>query len=917
MENRTPLLTFAAEEMQRFLSQATCKNIPIVTRPSQGVTSMVLGDCALARAAGLDVSKLASEGFYIKRIGEDIYLLGLDAPRADPKANPWGMWLHRGSLNAVYDFLERFVGIRFYFAGKYGTIVPSVSKLELPDEIDIMDRPDLIGRTNYSGPKSKWYEKDRIYLGSIEGKNLNLLRHRYSDGHIPFGHGLFYLDLIVRFGNSHPEYFALTKDGRRYKEADHVHPGQICFSSGVVEEIYQDAKAFLTGKPASSRRLSTPNWNPNFGYGEFVSVMPVDWLYWCCCERCAKIAPGERAYQNDAKAAQAISNHVWQYTADIARRLKAEHVDGIVTQMAYGPLKRLPECAMPENVSVQLALNGMGAPAKWEEDAKLLQQWTNKFKGKVSIWTYPGKHMSKAEMKGIPAMMHRETGKYLQYVKDYVYGVFLESETDYEIFNYLNYYTFGKLAWDMDTDLDALLEEHYKLMFGAGAQEMKLFFNELEDIWCKQITGRIVDTAYGPQMKLPSEFQLWNNILPQKKIQELNAHIDKAKLAASGDNGAIERLDFMRREMLGPIMARMEQFNKNRQMLDSWAFNVPGNVGLRPYNGDTCQVTTKVSVVDKPECLELNFDCEEPLMGQLKVDCTTKDKIGVFMDSCVEVLLNPSGDRKRYYHIGVNAKGIVADSAWQKGGNPDYSWNAMAKVLVKNTEKGYNVNISIPKNALGEIKPEGFPVNFARHRAATGEAAKQITEDNYQWSPVPGRSFHDIDQWGMMNLKPVNSSNLLKDADFDSGRLWLPTHVGEWLVWSSDYSSLKESNVLDDKVFMTGNRALHLTNKKGQNIAASQKLQGLKPNSKYKLSYFLRTRGLAQGLGAGAFLKLGAKQFAFPNVRITGDADWHQRTFDFTTPAELPSETECILSLWIWTAEGQAWFDNVSVTEMK
>ena len=152
LENRTPLLTFAAEEMQRFLSQATGKNIPIVTRPSQGVTSLVLGDCALARAAGLDVSKLASEGFYIKRIGEDIYLLGLDAPTADPKANPWGMWLHRGSLNAVYDFLERFVGIRFYFAGKYGTIVPSVSKLELPDEIDIMDRPDLIGRTSQIPP---------------------------------------------------------------------------------------------------------------------------------------------------------------------------------------------------------------------------------------------------------------------------------------------------------------------------------------------------------------------------------------------------------------------------------------------------------------------------------------------------------------------------------------------------------------------------------------------------------------------------------------------------------------------------------------------------------------------------------------------------------------------------------------------
>ena len=96
----------------------------------------------------------------------------------------------------------------------------------------------------------------------------------------------------------------------------------------------------------------------------------------------------------------------------------------------------------------------MGKPEYWASDVALLKKWCDKTGGKISIWTYPGKHMGKAEMKGIPAMMHRQTGKYLQHVKDYIYGVFLESETDYEIFNYLNYYTFAKVTWDLDTDLD-------------------------------------------------------------------------------------------------------------------------------------------------------------------------------------------------------------------------------------------------------------------------------------------------------------------------------------------------------------------------------------------------------------------------------------------------------------------------------
>ena len=215
----TPILKFAADELQRFIAEATGIKAAVVKNPSAGKVSLVLGDNKFSRAAGLDVKKLASEGFFIKRKGDMIFLVGEDDPQASPYNNRWRMWMRRGTLTAAYDFLERFLGVRFYFVGKLGTIVPKSKQLMLPVEIDIMDRPDLIGRDNYSGNQAVWYEKSNKYLGGLYGYNLSFLRQRYSDRPIPFGHGLANLDLIPRYGKTHPEYFALTPDGRRYKEA--------------------------------------------------------------------------------------------------------------------------------------------------------------------------------------------------------------------------------------------------------------------------------------------------------------------------------------------------------------------------------------------------------------------------------------------------------------------------------------------------------------------------------------------------------------------------------------------------------------------------------------------------------------------------------------------------------------------------
>ena len=148
VEQPLPVVTFAARELQSFLYRGVGKKYPVVKKPSGSRTALVLGDCPSLRKAGIDVEKLPEEGYYIVRRGKQVFLAGRDDAKRSPAQNVWQQLYKRGTLSAVYDFLERFAGARFFFAGA-GTVTPARGALYLPPKIEIMERPDMSHR-NYS-----------------------------------------------------------------------------------------------------------------------------------------------------------------------------------------------------------------------------------------------------------------------------------------------------------------------------------------------------------------------------------------------------------------------------------------------------------------------------------------------------------------------------------------------------------------------------------------------------------------------------------------------------------------------------------------------------------------------------------------------------------------------------------------------
>ena len=284
--------------------------------------------------------------------------------------------------------------------------------------------------------------------------------------------------------------------------------------------------------------------------------MGQDGMVKCLCDKC------QAAYAPDAQFATEL---IWGQTKKLAERLLAEGIPGYVTQMAYPPYRRLPAFDLPTNVLVMVAERGpWGVQYKdlWDRDNAEVAAWSKKIGRKVWLWTYPGK-WGRHRRPGIPQMTPKAYGLYFKSVKDWIFGAYAEGETDRIIYNYLNHYVFAKLMWNMDTDVDALLEEHYRLMFGAAAGEIKAYFEALEDSWMHGMTGyeAAAPTNLGPgTYNMPPKDVQWKVVYSPERIAGWRKLLETAASRVAPDSMEARRVAFVVRHFLEPLEAESRAY---------------------------------------------------------------------------------------------------------------------------------------------------------------------------------------------------------------------------------------------------------------------------------------------------------------------------------------------------------------------
>ncbi len=505
----------AAEELNFFLKGVLGEALPVVAQRTEGKTAIVLGGVqdrgGLATPQDRDGYVIEAAENVVRIFGNDDDVTDVDATAALPDEAIWQPCFRRGTLFGVYAFLERFAGVRMYFPGELGTCVPRAERIAVP-EGRIEESPAFSVR-RYGYEDGKVAPEILAGMSETDFKRLNWYRLRMETYHLRCCHG----------AKTH------------------------CLSPETWDAIYTNACAVIGGA-LGDRAL--PSETPVF------DAMPKDGLTWarhCNCEWCMENVPFSKYDIGFA------TDLVWRRTAEIAGRIKAKFPHARVSQMSYIPYARIPTNEIPDNVDVFVARRG-----PWAEGTAIgvrekgeVAAWHAKLGRKVSLWNYPDKvDCWNLEMKDIPQLAPRAWSAYYRAVAPHVTGAIAESESDRWIYNYLNYYVFSRVCWNPDSDVEAILAEHHRLMFGASAEEMAEFFDTLEKCWMK-VVAKPYDTPLGPGVcEAPMKEELQGKIYSPEVLARLKFLVSSASSKVAEGSVEARRIALFRREYLEPLCRR-------------------------------------------------------------------------------------------------------------------------------------------------------------------------------------------------------------------------------------------------------------------------------------------------------------------------------------------------------------------------
>lgn len=550
---------FAARELKQFLQQATGAEFTIAEQAPVSKTAIVLGDCAESRKAGIDVSQLKRDGFRILRQGNRIFIAGRDDQDYDldayvtmkkvPPINGQGWFNHMikpeyATLFGVYDFLERVVGVRWYFPGQLGTYVPKSSVLTVGN-LDLTENPAMKFRYSMGfgdrshGQHETWRMTDYPEIGvTREDSNLWALRCRQSTFYLPMNHAIGMLRYYHRFykdeNKRKPEYFAMRSDGTRYAESQFK--CSLCYSNpDVGRQIIADAKVFFSGKKATQMTNAPWNaqWVPDRVQGDYFSLLPNDhYGSGCQCSRCLALVqkrvetldpdlPGEYVMQPGA-----YSRIMWDYFRTVAEGTIKEYPDKSFTALAYSFYREVPEhmTKLPPNLFVGVTAipngNSSDGPAM-KRIIDDIQQWGKYTDSGLWLWLY---FINRPQYDDIPLPRLWAAGRFYNEIKDLkVDGVFMECEVTQGFPAHLDVYLNHRLMWDPSLNADKIIAEYAKNLYGAADREVVAILKFFEDKYLngivKNVPGRYRGAAYQDIVDMVGE--RW----PEKGIKGLHDEV--------------------------------------------------------------------------------------------------------------------------------------------------------------------------------------------------------------------------------------------------------------------------------------------------------------------------------------------------------------------------------------------------------
>jgi len=600
-EQPTRAAQLAAFELQHHIRLITGAEVAVACEPAPADgTRILVGASSAAAALGVSAEAFDTQEYMIRFAVDTLVLAGRDKrdtgevaySESDPFAfRTWpSLFDEQGTLHAVYDFLERFCGVRWFAPTEVGMDCPRAKTLTVTGS-DVRRAPAFSYRDcgwamtmseNYDAVTSLWprdseeltaYESAAYaalhkrfpnpwqYIHAKRGR-VRLFLHRmrmggeqYQANHSFYGYYERFWEKSEKtpdlFAAKKPEWFAQGYDGK---------PPQMCYTSpGFIRQVVQDARDTFDGKGTPHRAVA---------FGDNFALVPMDNSSYCTCERCQALRNPQEEH-NPFFSNGLWSDYVFGFANDVAREITESHPGKVLATLAYSTYAKYPErIRLEDNIAVQLCLHVRNVydTAMQENDLSIFQSWVSKERNRpIYLWLYYCFPVERGHRDGgwhvFPGFFAHQIDKsFKMYHRHGVRGAFFNGfGQDVDA-----YMTFECLD-DPTRNADALLDEYFTRYFGAAAEPMRAFYLMVEDVYCdprnyptREKDGKLLPVGH------QTEELAWLHLGTAERMAMLGGFVEKARALVKTDTEK-RRLalfekgvwDYMRR---GPV--RVESIDR-------------------------------------------------------------------------------------------------------------------------------------------------------------------------------------------------------------------------------------------------------------------------------------------------------------------------------------------------------------------
>jgi hypothetical protein len=457
----------AAEELSRYIRKSTGAQLPLVNSPNARTTNIFVGPHACPPELAGKLRKISGDGWLIETEPNGSLVLAGNG--------------RDGTSMAVYEFLQRFAGVRWLWPGELGEVVPRNTSLTVGD-VSLRQAPAYVWRDLGPGG-ALWGSMDKLTaerkLGVSEQhqetEKLWEKRNGFGGPLIYGGHAMNEILPPSKYGPTHPEYYALVNGKRTWEHADGKHGAQPDTTNPDVIRIVADyADHFFKEHP---------------DYDAF-AISLNDGGGFCECDRCRRLDTGATQMQaadpelGGGGKIRVITDRILTFANEVADIVANKDPDKKLILFAYGPYKQPPTRVIPRpNVIIQYTFH---ASLDWNAKAEEQQY------AETGAWSGVAKDLGVYEyfIQGnspdIPRLMPEPIARSILKLYDQGYRYYQTQAGDGYAVNGLNYYVLSRLLWDPSADVHRMQSDFVEAGFGKAAPAVNRYLTRLEDQWKAQ-----------------------------------------------------------------------------------------------------------------------------------------------------------------------------------------------------------------------------------------------------------------------------------------------------------------------------------------------------------------------------------------------------------------------------------------------